>query len=108
MCVIYQQRRYIFDLRQLRCFLVPIFQHPENIWPKCNLMKYLAKRAYLEIDFLLNLIPSNTQFCVDTALMTAIKMVKHIQLSIRIFFQMNPAKCYRFNSIPYILAQICV
>ena len=24
-CVIYQQRRYIFDLRQLRCFLVPIF-----------------------------------------------------------------------------------
>ena len=108
MCVIYQQRRYIFDLRQLRCFLVPIFQHPENIWPKCNLMKYLAKRAYLEIDFLLNLIPSNTQFCVDTALMTAIKMVKHIQLSIRIFFQINSVKCCRFNSIPYILVQICV
>lgn len=83
--VIYQQRRYIFDLRQLRCFLVPIFQHPENIWPKCDLMKCLAKRAYLEINFLFKLILSNTQFCVNAASMTVIIVAKYIQLHIHIF-----------------------
>ena len=106
--MIYQQRRYIFDLRQLRCFLVPIFQHPENIWPKCDLMKCLTKRAYLEISFLFKLILSNTQFCVNAASMTVIIVAKYIQLDIRIFLPKTQVKCYRFNFIPCILVQICV
>ena len=107
-CVIYQQRRYIFDLRQLRCFLVPIFQHPENIWPKCDLMKCLTKRAYLEISFLFKLILSNTQFCLNEASITAIMVVKYIQSNIRIFFLIKQVKCYRFNSILFISVQIWV
>ena len=94
--VIYQQRRYIFDLRQLRCFLVPIFQHPENIWPKCDLMKCRAKRAYLEINFLFKLILSNTQFCENAASMTAIMVVKYIRLNIRVLFLIQQLRCYHF------------